>query len=51
MRPGKQMYVCVLDVGYLDNNAYKMLVPTAWVPLLDANETNGCLQVLVFLLF
>lgn len=32
------------DNGYLDNNSYKMLIPTAWVPLLDANETNGCLQ-------
>ena len=33
------------DNGYLDNNTYKMLIPTAWVPLLDANELNGCLQV------
>ncbi|KAH3847784.1 hypothetical protein DPMN_090115 [Dreissena polymorpha] len=32
------------DVGYLDNSAYKTLIPSAWVPLLDANETNGCLQ-------
>ncbi|XP_052765897.1 1-deoxypentalenic acid 11-beta-hydroxylase-like [Mya arenaria] len=33
------------DCGYLDNNSYKMLVPTAWVPMLDANEGNGCLQM------
>lgn len=32
------------DCGYLDNNSYKMIVPTAWIPLLDANEGNGCLQ-------
>jgi len=32
------------DCGYMDNTSYKMIVPTAWVPLLDANEDNGCLQ-------
>lgn len=33
------------DVGYLDNDSYKVLQPTAWIPLVDANEKNGCLQI------
>ncbi|CAG2203482.1 unnamed protein product [Mytilus edulis] len=33
------------DVGYLNNESYKVLQPTAWIPLLDTNEDNGCLQV------
>jgi len=33
------------DVGYLDNNSYTVLQPTAWIPLLDANEFNGCMEV------
>ncbi|XP_046548110.1 phytanoyl-CoA dioxygenase domain-containing protein 1-like [Haliotis rubra] len=33
------------DCGYLDNESYKVLQPTAWIPLLDANEKNGCMEV------
>ncbi|XP_013385576.1 uncharacterized protein LOC106155333 [Lingula anatina] len=33
------------DVGYLDNNSYEVLQPTAWIPLLDSNENNGCMQL------
>ncbi|KAL4238057.1 hypothetical protein ACF0H5_002768 [Mactra antiquata] len=33
------------DNAYLDNQSYNMLVPTAWIPLLDANVDNGCLQM------
>ncbi|XP_071079579.1 phytanoyl-CoA dioxygenase domain-containing protein 1-like [Haliotis cracherodii] len=33
------------DSGYLDNESYKVLQPTAWVPLLDANAQNGCMEV------
>ncbi|KAK3595964.1 hypothetical protein CHS0354_032478 [Potamilus streckersoni] len=33
------------DVGYLDNDSYKVLQPTAWIPLLDANEKNGCMEL------
>lgn len=33
------------DVAYLDHNACKVLQPTAWIPLLDANTQNGCMQV------
>lgn len=33
------------DVGYLDNDSYKVFQPTAWIPLIDANEVNGCLQI------
>ena len=35
----------ISDVGYLDNASYKVMQPTAWIPLLDANENNGCMQV------
>lgn len=34
------------DVGYLDNNSYKVHQPTAWIPLLDANEYNGCMELM-----
>lgn len=34
------------DVGYLDNSSYKVMQPTAWIPLLDANESNGCMQLM-----
>ncbi|XP_041351420.1 uncharacterized protein LOC121370336 [Gigantopelta aegis] len=33
------------DCGYLDNDSYKVLQPTAWIPFLDANEKNGCMEV------
>lgn len=33
------------DVSYLDNDTYKVFIPTAWIPFLDANEENGCLEV------
>jgi hypothetical protein len=34
------------DVAYTDNKAYKVYQLTAWIPLLDTNETNGCLQMI-----
>ena len=34
------------DVGYMDDDSYRTLVPTAWIPMLDADEKNGCLQVI-----
>ncbi|CAH1786911.1 unnamed protein product [Owenia fusiformis] len=34
------------DCGYLDSDSYSVLQPTAWIPLLDATEKNGCLQVI-----
>ena len=33
------------DVGYLDNDSYAVLQPTAWIPFLDTKEVNGCMQV------
>ncbi|XP_069117184.1 phytanoyl-CoA dioxygenase domain-containing protein 1 homolog isoform X1 [Argopecten irradians] len=33
------------DSAYLDNESYKVLQPTAWIPLIDATEQNGCMQV------
>ena len=33
------------DNGYFDKDAYKEMIVTAWIPLLDANEANGCMQV------
>lgn len=35
----------MLDAGYLDNNSYKVMQLTAWIPLLDADEFNGCMEV------
>ncbi|XP_069117187.1 phytanoyl-CoA dioxygenase domain-containing protein 1 homolog [Argopecten irradians] len=33
------------DSAYLDNKSYKVLQPTAWIPLLDTTAHNGCMQV------
>ena len=32
------------DNAYLDPSALHTLQPTAWVPLIDANVENGCMQ-------
>lgn len=32
------------DAGYLQTDSYSVLQPTAWIPFLDTNEENGCLQ-------
>ena len=29
----------------MDKEIYKHMLLTAWIPLLDANEQNGCMQV------
>ncbi|XP_078000823.1 uncharacterized protein LOC144453411 [Glandiceps talaboti] len=34
------------DAAYLDPGAKNVLQPTAWIPLLDTNEHNGCMQVI-----
>ena len=34
------------DTAYLDEECWDTLQVTAWVPLVDANATNGCMQVL-----
>ncbi len=33
------------DVGYLDNDSYKVMQPAAWIPMLDATKQTGCMQV------
>ena len=33
------------DNAYLDNSALHALQPTAWIPLIDTNMKNGCMQV------
>ena len=33
------------DNAYLDHTCLTTLQPTAWIPLIDANVTNGCMQV------
>ncbi|XP_076463677.1 phytanoyl-CoA dioxygenase domain-containing protein 1-like [Babylonia areolata] len=35
------------DCAYLDTRSYDVLQPTAWIPLLDANKENGCMEVAV----
>lgn len=37
--------ILILDSGYFDNQSYKVLIPTAWIPLLDTDEFNGGMQV------
>lgn len=46
------MYTCptepshvFADSGYFSEGSYDHLIPTAWIPFLDANEENGCMQV------
>jgi hypothetical protein len=34
------------DTAYLDEGAEGTFQPTAWIPLVDTNETNGTLQVI-----
>ncbi|XP_073241055.1 uncharacterized protein [Porites lutea] len=33
------------DCAYLSSEACEILQPTAWIPLLDTNRMNGCMQV------
>lgn len=33
------------DSGYFSEESYDHLIPTAWIPFLDATPENGCLQV------
>lgn len=34
------------DNAYFDDSALRTLVATAWIPLIDTNVINGCLQVI-----
>ncbi|CAF0803587.1 unnamed protein product [Adineta steineri] len=34
------------DTAYLNKECWNILQVTAWIPLLDANKENGCLQLL-----
>ncbi|XP_046567731.1 1-deoxypentalenic acid 11-beta-hydroxylase-like [Haliotis rubra] len=35
------------DAAYLENSTYGVLQPAAWIPLLDTNETTGCMEMIV----
>ena len=35
-----------VDSAYLSSAACEVLQPTAWIPLIDANKINGCMQVI-----
>ena len=45
--PGQQLTVVPWhqDSGYFGTISETSLIPTAWIPLVPVNETNGCLQV------
>ncbi|MCG9126901.1 phytanoyl-CoA dioxygenase family protein [Candidatus Poribacteria bacterium] len=45
--PGQQLTVVPWhqDSGYFGTISEKSLIPTAWIPLVPVDETNGCLQV------
>jgi ectoine hydroxylase-related dioxygenase (phytanoyl-CoA dioxygenase family) len=34
------------DSGYLAQHCDRTLIVTCWIPLVDANEANGCMQIL-----
>ncbi|BFZ07347.1 hypothetical protein BsWGS_10386 [Bradybaena similaris] len=34
------------DSAYFDNESYKVLIATAWIPLLNATKKNGCMEVI-----
>ena len=44
-------YICTffVDSAYLSSAACEVLQPTAWIPLIDANKINGCMQVRIAL--
>ena len=44
----KYISIFLSDVGYLSNESYKVMQVTAWIPLLDATEENGCMQVRLY---
>merc|ERR1719157_405055 len=33
------------DTSYMDEGCWKNMVLTFWVPLVDTNKTNGCMEV------
>ena len=39
------------DNAYLDSSALHTLQPTAWIPLIDTNMKNGCMQVITKMTF
>ncbi len=45
--PGQQLTVVPWhqDSGYFGTVSESSLIPTAWIPLVPVDETNGCLQV------
>ncbi len=45
--PGQQLTVVPWhqDSGYFGTVSEQSLIPTAWIPLVPVDETNGCLQV------
>ncbi len=45
--PGQQLTVVPWhqDSGYFGTVSEQSLIPTAWIPLVAVDETNGCLQV------
>ena len=45
--PGQQLTVVPWhqDSGYFGTVSENSLIPTAWIPLVPVNESNGCLQV------
>ena len=33
------------DAAYMDTDIYKLHMMTAWIPLVDANKTNGTMEM------
>ena len=39
-------YLLFSDAGYLSTDVYKVLLATVWIPFLDTNRKNGCMEVI-----
>ena len=45
MRSWSVLSYLISDVAYLDCDSYNVHQPAAWIPLLDSNKKNGCMEV------
>ena len=38
-------YHFLIDSAYFSEDSYDHMIVTTWIPLLDTNSNNGCMQV------
>ena len=39
------LYFFDVDAGYLSTDIYKVFMPTVWIPFVNTNKQNGCMEV------